>query len=237
MFPAAHPRLFHVQGVDIHALDRYPDTTCADTAGDLLVFPVFQKDDEADLKPLLKATRGLAGRRAGPGRRHRKAGFTGQGRSPAAGALPAVKAGWILLAGLGKAEELGLETLRKVAGLAAKRARTMKADRVLVQLPAAGALGFRRPDLRPLLGRGRRNGPVAHRRTQDRTRKKPGCPEPWKFLADAKRATALREGVTEAEAYRRRLPLCPRPGQPAAEHPDARRTWPPGPAAWPGPRA
>ena len=36
-------------------------TGAADTAGDLLVFPVFQIDEEADLNPLKTATRGLEG--------------------------------------------------------------------------------------------------------------------------------------------------------------------------------
>ena len=38
--------------------------------------------------------------------------------------------------GAGKADELGLQTLRKVAGRAAKKARAMEAGRVLVQVPA-----------------------------------------------------------------------------------------------------
>ena len=53
-------------------------TDAATTAGDLLVFPVFQKDDEADLKPLQAATRGLAGGGPALTAAVRRSGFTGK---------------------------------------------------------------------------------------------------------------------------------------------------------------
>ena len=92
-------------------------TGLADTAGDLLVFPVFKKDDEADLKPLQSQTRGLQGGGPALSALIRKAGFSGQAESLLPVPCSGVKAGWILVVGLGKAKEVGLETLRKVAGL------------------------------------------------------------------------------------------------------------------------
>ncbi|MEN8008529.1 MAG: leucyl aminopeptidase [Candidatus Krumholzibacteriota bacterium] len=176
-------------------------TALADTAGDLLVYPVFQKNDEADLKLLMKDTRGLDG--GGPGLKKLilKSGFSGRAESLFPVPCQGVKAGWILLAGLGKAEEAGLETLRKVAGLAAKRARAMKAARVLVQVPAPGALGF---DDRTIArcwveGAELALAPIGELKTGGK--KKPVLPRQGKFLADGRRARALREGAAEAEAF------------------------------------
>ena len=53
-------------------------TDAATTAGDLLVFPVFQKADQADLKPLQAATRGLDQGGAALVAAVRKSGFTGK---------------------------------------------------------------------------------------------------------------------------------------------------------------
>ena len=176
-------------------------TAVADTAGDLLVFPVFQKDDEADLKPLQTATRGLAGGGPALASTIRKGGFSGKAESLFPVPCEGVKAGWILVAGLGKSEETGLETIRKVAGLAAKRARSMKAARVLVRVPGPKALGF---DDRAFARCWVEGGemaltPIGELKTGGG--KKPVFPRQVKFLADGPRGKALREGATEAEAY------------------------------------
>ena len=68
-------------------------TNLADTAGDLLVFPVFNKDDKADLKPLQKETRGLQGGGAALAAVIRKSGFSGQSKSLLAVPCSGVKAG------------------------------------------------------------------------------------------------------------------------------------------------
>jgi len=176
--------------------------TAADaTPGDLLVFPVFQINDEADLKLLTAATGGVAGGGRALAAAIRKGGFVGEAESlfpvPCAG----IKAGWILVAGLGKAEEVGLETLRKVSGLAAKRARSMKTARVLIQLPPAGALGFDDRSFARCWVEGAEMAlaPIGELKT-DRP-KAALLPREGKFLADGKRAKALREGCDEAGAF------------------------------------
>ena len=178
-------------------------TGIADTVGDLLVYPVFQKDKEADLKPLQANTRGLDG--GGPAlvALIRKGGFTGKVESLLPVPCLGVKAGWILVIGLGKADEVGLETLRKVAGRAAKRAKAMKAARVLVQLPASGAVGF---DDRAFArcwveGAELALAPIGELKTGNK--KTPDLPRSWKFLVPssgkkAARDKALREGLVEA---------------------------------------
>jgi leucyl aminopeptidase len=176
-------------------------TGLADTAGDLLVFPVFKKDDEADLKPLQTGTRGLQGGGPALAALIRKAGFSGQAESLLPVHCPGVKAGWILLAGLGKAEEVGLETLRKVAGLAAKRARTMKAARVLVSLPAAKVMGFDDQSFARCWVEGAEMALAKIGELKTSKKKKEDWPREGKFLADGTRTKALRQGVDEAQAF------------------------------------
>ena len=176
-------------------------TGAADTAGDLLVFPVFQIDEEADLNPLKTATRGLEGGGTGLTSLVRQGGFTGKAESQLPVPCPGLKASWILVIGLGKADELGLETLRKVAGRAAKRARTMKAARVLVQLPAPGALGFDDRSFARCWVEGGEMALAAIGELKTEFKKKPEFPRTGKFLASNSRTKALRQGVVEAEAF------------------------------------
>ena len=173
----------------------------ADTAGDLLVYPVFQKNDEADLNPLKAATKGLDGGGAGLVNLIKKSGFSGGAESLFPVPCPGVKAGWILLAGLGKSDEAGLETLRKVAGLAAKRARSMKAERLLLQVPAAGTLGFDDTTVARCWVEGSELALAAIGELKTGDKKKPVLPRQGKLLAEGPRAKALREGVAEAEAF------------------------------------
>jgi leucyl aminopeptidase len=176
-------------------------TDAAATAGDLLVFPVFQKDDEADLKPLQATTRGIAGGGSALAATIRKGGYTAGAEALLAVPCAGVKAGWILLAGLGKAEETGLETLRKVSGLAVKTARTMKAARVLVQVPDAKSLNFDDQAFARCWVEGAEMAvsPIGELKTGGD--KKENLPRHVKLLADGRRGKALREGAAEAEAY------------------------------------
>ena len=176
-------------------------TGVADTAGDLLVYPVFQKDGEADFKHLRTDTRGLEGGGSGLASLVRKGGFTGRTESMLPVPCSGVKAGWILVVGLGKAEEVGLETLRKVAGRAAKRAKDMKAARVLVQLPAPGAVGFDDRSFARCWVEGAELAlaPIGELKTEKKN--KPLLPRNWKFLAGAGRTKALHKGVAEAQAF------------------------------------
>jgi len=176
-------------------------TGLADTAGDLLVFPVFQKDDEADLKPLQTETRSLQGGGPALAALIRKAGFSGQAESLLPVPCSGVKAGWILVVGLGKAKEVGLETLRKVAGLAAKRARTMKAARVLVHLPGTGAMGFDDRSFARCWVEGSELALAKIGELKTDKKKKEDFPRQGKFLASTARTKDLREGMVEAQAY------------------------------------
>ncbi|MBK7769907.1 MAG: leucyl aminopeptidase [bacterium] len=131
------------------------DPAAATAVTDLVVVPVFQVDEAPDFGPLDAAVArhgGLAvatmagrkGRRAarGPGGPASLAatGFTAKAESLLL--LPRGDSGWALLVGLGPAAKVGLETVRRAAGRAAARAAEMKAARVHVVLPAAGALAF-----------------------------------------------------------------------------------------------
>jgi leucyl aminopeptidase len=176
-------------------------TGLADTAGDLLVFPVFQKEDEADLKPLQSATRHLKGGGKGLIDLVRQAGFSGKAEALLAVPCSGVKAGWILVAGLGKVPELGLETLRKVAGRSAVRARTMKAARVLVQVPPEGAAGFCDQAFARCWVEGGQLALAGIGELKTGSKKGPKFPRSAKFLAESSRAKALRKGVAEAEAF------------------------------------
>jgi leucyl aminopeptidase len=176
-------------------------TGLAATAGDLLVFPVSQENDEADLKPLQSATRQLKGGGKGLIDLVRRAGFSGKAEDLLAVPCTGVKAGWILLAGLGKDPELGLETLRKVAGRTAVRARTMKAARVLVQVPAAGAIGFCDQAFARCWVEGWQLALAEIGELKTETEKGPKFPRSVKFLVAGNRGPALRKGVAEAEAF------------------------------------
>lgn len=164
--------------------------TSAATPADLLVIPIFLEGDKPDFGPLPTAElRKVLG----------ASGFKAKTETffPVPGA--AVKASWILLAGLGKGEELGLDKVRRIAGLAARRAREMDAGRVLVQVPDAGQLGFDDQTFARCWVEGAELGlsPIGELKTD---KKGPQAPRSWKLLAVAPRAAALKKGVAEGEA-------------------------------------
>ena len=169
-----------------------------ETAGDLLVFPVFQAADKADLSPITELT---GGHGPGLGPIVGKSGFKGAEGSLLPVWCGGVKAGWTLLVGLGKSGEVGLETIRRAGGRAAAKAREMNAARVLVAVPPAGALAFDDESFARCWVEGAEMAlsPIGELKT-DRPRKDP-VPTAWKLLAGADRAAELRRGVAEAEAY------------------------------------
>lgn len=171
-------------------------TSCTETMADLVVFPVFQKNDKPDFKPLLKAL--------GAGKdlvkTIDKGGFSGGSETLLAVPAPQTKAGWVLLAGMGNEAELGLDQLRKVAGKVARQAREMNTPRVLVEVPAAKSLGlddqtFTRSWIE---GAEMALSPIGELKTDKK--KSTGTPRTWSFLAEKKRSAALRKGVTEGTA-------------------------------------
>ena len=109
----------------------------AKTRGDLIVLPVVMSDEAANLDPVVK----LAGGHGDLVKVIESGGFraaTGDTLPIHCGGLPA---GWILLVGLGKPDEVSLDGVRRAAGRAAQAARSMKAGTVLA-LPTLVSLGF-----------------------------------------------------------------------------------------------
>jgi len=175
-------------------------TTAADAAaGDLLVFPVFQTGDGPDLKPFLKGRKGAA--RQALSRAVADSGFSGKAESMLPLYVADVKAGWVLLIGLGKAEKVGLQTLRKVAGRSAKKARTMKAARVMVQVPSKKSVGFDDTTFARCWTEGALMALSPSGELKTGKKKDSAAPRAWTFLAEGKRSVALRKGCAEADAY------------------------------------
>ncbi len=107
-------------------------TAAAATTADLLVVGVPQKDDAPDLatwKALDKALGGAVKAVAG--------GKVFNGAAESAHVMPGtgVKASWVMLLGLGPVEDLSLQTLRRCAALAVKRAVGLEARSVALALP------------------------------------------------------------------------------------------------------
>jgi leucyl aminopeptidase len=166
-------------------------TPSAATPADLLVFPVFQKDDKPDVKglPASDMKKAVA-----------SSGFTAKAESFLPMHSPGIKAGWVLLAGAGKSEELGLDKVRRIAGLAARKAQEMDAARVLVVVPEAKLLAFDDQTFARCWTEGAEMAlsPTGILKTDQA--KGTSKPRSWKFLVDGKRATALRKGIKEGEA-------------------------------------
>ncbi len=177
----------------------------ADVPADLIVYPVFQRRDEAELGPLLKDAGGPPAARGG-GHGHpdlagiiRGAGFKAAQGSTLPIHCSGVKAGWFLLVGLGKSEEAGLQEIRKAAAVAAKKARVMEARKVALVVPAAETLGFDDAAIARCWCEGAELAlsPVGELKTgQDKS----VGPRAWSLLAAAGRGKALRSGLREAAA-------------------------------------
>ena len=166
----------------------------ATTAGQLLVVPVLEGDKGADLV----GVRALAGDHGDMTGIIGRAGFSG-----AAGAMlpvycPGLKAGWVLLIGLGKVEDLSLEGLRKAGGRAAQRARAMKVGTVLA-MPTLSDTGFDVETVARCWVEGAEMalapaGPSDARKTAD------SGPSTWKLLPrDGDDKAALKRGVQTGE--------------------------------------
>jgi len=182
-------------------------TPTADTAADLLIFPVFRKDDKADLKEVLAGTKGGV-RNVGKGvtppaglkKKVSTAGFTGAAKSTLAVYCSNTKAGWLLLVGMGDAAEVGLDHVRRAAAQAAREARKMKAGRVLVATLQPGILNMDDAAFARAWVEGAEMAltPTGALKTGKKDKLLPGS---WKILADASRHKELRAGQKEAEQY------------------------------------
>ncbi len=169
-----------------------------ETAGDLLVIPVFQNKGKADLGLVNNL---IGGQVSNLGPIVKGGGFKGGEGSLLPIHCAGVKAGWVLLVGLGKSDDVGLETIRKAAGRTAKKARAMGAGTALVAVPQVGALAFDDESFARCWVEGAEMAlsPIGELKTA-KPKSKP-VPTSWKLLAGGDRAAALRRGAKEAEAY------------------------------------
>jgi len=170
-------------------------TQAADTAGDLLIFPIFQNDDKANLKSVSTGIK--------PADLKKQVGTSGFD-AKAFSLLPLfsadTKAGWLLLAGLGDAKKVGLDQIRRLAGTVAKKAREMKAGRILVAVPDQKSIliddhAFARAWVE---GAEMALFAVGVLKTGKKGKELPGS---WKFLADPTRHKELRSGIVEGEKF------------------------------------
>jgi leucyl aminopeptidase len=186
-----------------------PNTRIAMT--DLVVVPVFQVGDEADFAPVVAALRDAGGLAAGAPRRGRARradpadGLAASGFSARAEALLPVfrqDGGWALLVGLGGADKVGLETLRRAAGRVASRTVEMKAGRVHLLLPAAGTLPFDDTAMARCWAEGMEMAlsPVGTLKS-GRKAAAAGAGARVSLVAARRRHAALREGLAEAAAF------------------------------------
>lgn len=173
-------------------------TSPGETAGDLLIFPVFQTGNKADLRPITALTGGH-----GPDLAPiiKSGGFKGAEGTLLPVYCGGVKAGWTLLVGLGKSADVGLETIRKAAGRAARKARDMKSAKVLVAVPPTGAVAFDDESFARCWAEGAEMAlsPIGVLKTEKPRPK--ALPTAWKFLTDTARLKDMRRGVGEAEAF------------------------------------
>ena len=164
-------------------------------AADVVVIPVVRRKDAPDLRALAA----VAGRKVAAA--VERAGYTAKAEALQAVPAEGVKAGWVLLVGLGEPEKVALETIRRCSGAAARQARAMKARRLAVAVPEDGPAGF---DDRAAArcwaeGAGMALSPIGRLKTGKGAKDDAG-PAQLILLAAAGRARALRAGLAEAEA-------------------------------------
>jgi len=170
-------------------------TQAADTAGDLLVFPVFQKDEKADLKFVLAETKA-----ADLKKQVSTSGFDAKASSLLPVFNANCKAGWMLLAGLGDAEKTGLDHIRRLAGTVARQARSMKAGRILLVVPSAKTINIDDQAFAWAWVEGAEMAlfAVGVLKTAKKAKE---LPVSWKMLAETGRHKELRAGVAEGEKF------------------------------------
>jgi len=183
-------------------------TKFAEIAVDLIVFPVFQSQGQADLKLLLRIAGGPPAKATAKTKAHGhsdlKAIITAAGFKAEAGTtLPihcsGVKAGWFLLVGMGDPAATGLQDLRKAAAAAAQKARAMGATKVALAMLPAAVFGFDDAAIARSWAEGAEMAlsPVGALKTG---KDKAQAPVAWTLLAEAGRGRVLRAGLAEAEA-------------------------------------
>ena len=169
-------------------------TLAHETAGDLIVLPVFQKKEKVNLR---KAFAPLGGD-GGLIKTIEAAGFDGKAEAMLPVPVAGAKAPWMLLVGMGEEGKLGLDQLRKVAGKVATQTRKMDAARLLVAVPDPKDLGFDDQAFARCWAEGAEMAlsPTGELKTDT---KKNQPPRSWKLLAHPSRSADLRKGVKEGQ--------------------------------------
>jgi len=169
-------------------------------AGDLLVIPVCEIEGRGFLRPLAEA---LGGRSAPLFGAVSRSGFNGAAETSLPLDVPQTKAGWVLLVGLGKPDAVGLDTLRRAAGVATQRAGDMASERILLIPPGAEAGGFDPQTVARCWVEGAElSVPLARPFKTGAKARADRSPRSYKLIArDDRPARSMRAGVAEGRAY------------------------------------
>ncbi len=175
-------------------------TAANSVAGDLLVFPVFQTKEKADLQPLIEFAKGKRKPPISIEEKIKASGFTA-----ATGTLQTVfcsnsKAGWLLLVGMGESAKTDLNGIRTAAGKSASEARRKKAGKVLVHVPDADELPFDDETFARCWVEGAEMAlsPTGVLKSE---KKKDEVPQSWTLLGKGRQAAPMKRGIGEGEAY------------------------------------
>ncbi|MEZ4387539.1 MAG: leucyl aminopeptidase [Candidatus Krumholzibacteriia bacterium] len=163
-------------------------------AGDLVVLPVAAAEKGADLAAVVE----LAGGHGQLAQLIDRAGFKGEVGATLPVPCGGIKAGWVLLVGLGAVEKVSLQSLREAAAIGARDARKMGANTVIA-MPTLAGLAFDAETVARCWVEGAElalapAGPSDAERLADRG------PRLWKLLpADAADLAGLRIGMRQGE--------------------------------------
>jgi len=164
------------------------------TGGDLLVVPVT----EGKKRPALAPVVALAGGHRDLAAIIERGGFRAAAGTTLPVYCPGVKAGWVLLVGLGASAGISLEGLRKAAGAAAQQARTMRA-RTILAAPLLAETGLDPETVARCWVEGAAMG-LSPAGLADEKRDVKEGPRSWQLLVRGERAlAAVRRGVRQGE--------------------------------------
>jgi leucyl aminopeptidase len=167
---------------------------------DLLVLGVTQQEKEPDLSGWEQwarlAPRTWAGIAAGRA-------FDAEAESWLAVPGEETAAAWLLLVGLGPAQEVTLDRLRRAAGVAARQARALKVRTCALALPGGGLAGYDPQSVARCWVEGVEMNLTPTGELKSSTDKKAsGDPQRWRLVSPVGRdLRSLRRGVAEGEAF------------------------------------
>ncbi|MCP4145588.1 MAG: leucyl aminopeptidase [bacterium] len=108
-------------------------------------------------------------------------------------------ADWVLLVGLGKGEEVSVESIRRCAALAAKRAKTLKAGSCTLKLPVDALKDLDSSAIARCWVEGAEL--ALFEAGLCKSKKEKAVVKSWKLVADKKSIAKLRAGLREGESY------------------------------------